>query len=355
MKLLNALLIAGLATALLLCGIPSSPRTHARPYSDCSLTLHPEDNYNGLIAALPRTLQRRQICFAPGRFQEPLVIKGQRNLLLSAPEGRVEFIASVSAKPGGVPYGVVNFVNTAWIELRDVTIINTYEYRPGNDTSTYSEVSCGIFANDSADLTLSQVHLHTHGKQGLYLIRSSTILTNSILQSGYFELVSYSSTVRATNTRLIQNYEPPILPLKDDRHPMVWAHGANKLEFTDTEIVFNTGIGFVVSNEPPDYSAHCPSASPLDCRDGSTHVVLQGTTTMRTSDPRKFPPFWSQHHDIHSGLLLQLRGNYPASVRDYWQNPVGSKGASRTPNAICRYGEPSTPSPPGCPPPQPMP
>ena len=55
---------------------------------------------------------------------------------------------------------------------------------------------------------------------------------------GYFEIVSYSSTLWASHTRLIQNYEPAIGPLGEDRHPMVWAYGANKLEFNDTETVF---------------------------------------------------------------------------------------------------------------------
>src|SRR5262249_44224642 len=149
------------------------------------------------------------------------------------------------------------------ISISDINVVNDKPWTTG-DTATlqWGEVSAGIYAHGVNGLTLNRVNITTQGKQGLYLAQTVASVSASTIQAAYMEIVSISATLRATNLKLVQNFSPPIPRLAADRHPMVWTEGNSRLIFDNTAIKFNTGIGFVVSNQTASYPSTCRSSNP---------------------------------------------------------------------------------------------
>ncbi|MCM2279068.1 MAG: hypothetical protein NDJ89_13415 [Oligoflexia bacterium] len=270
-------------------------------YLDCDAIAVPSTISARLGGLAVGTRERpSRVCLKPGSYG-PLKLAGIRNARLTAPEGNVSFIASVS---GSLSSAVVEISDSENVTLEGISIANTYQFQG----TQLEQVSRALGLSRSQGIRLMNVSVKSRGKQTIYAANSELRLYDSEVSCYYFCLDMRYSTLLAEKTRFVADHET----LPGDTHSLLWTDHSSQ-GFLDCSFAARSGKGLIAGVNDPQKQL----------------ISVQGVTSVAESLEA-----WVQKHPNYSGIRLYFTGSLPA-IKDFYFNAYAGGGDS-VGTSVCR-------------------
>lgn len=289
-----------------LTGLSEIPRALLR----CDDWLTPDNLSATMESVQSRTDMEkwRVLCFREGEFQGPVVLKGQKRLILMSPDGEPVRLDSNTMAPleGDEPSAALEIMDSRDILIDGISFKNHHvafeatkellaEDPELAKVSTVSSRALSI--SGSRGIFLRNSLIESHGTQTLTVRQSEPVRFTNVQVRGAFRPVELiGSNVFAEGFSVFQEHEGP------DERSLIWVDRAGAV-MKKVDLVPMTGRSLLSGGADAQKNA----------------FFLKDVTSLQLDS-------WIQAHSNYPGLQLILEGYYPKRVRDFWQNPHAGAG-----------------------------